>query len=188
MRPAFDYQFFQELTARANGASEEERASLDLLRDRLLELTALVDQQTQLAVQEAAGLLQAMMTSDDPDALIRDNAGAIDDTFMAVLSANLQEAERRADINASAKLKDIYNRVADVLRDQMNPELRFINELLAAPTDDEARSMLAEGVNEFGDALVEMMDAVEEVLAARGESTVLDRLALLREEAAHLLG
>jgi hypothetical protein len=33
-----------------------------------------------------------------------------------------------------------------------------------------------------------MMDAVEEVLAARGESTVLDRLALLREEAAHLLG
>jgi hypothetical protein len=188
VRPAFDYQFFQELTARASGASEEERDSLDLLRDRLLELTALVDQQTQLAVQEAAGLLQAMMTSDDPDALIRDNAGAIDDTFMAVLSANLQEAERRADINASAKLKDIYNRVADVLRDQMNPELRFINELLAAPTDDEARSMLAEGVNEFGDALVEMMDAVEEVLAARGESAVLDRLALLREEAAHLLG
>lgn len=187
VRPAFDYQFFQELTAKSNGASDEERASLDLLRDRLLELTALVDQQTQLAVQEAAGLLQAIMTSADPDALIRDNAGAIDDTFMAVLSANLQEAERRADINASAKLKDIYNRVAAVLRDQMNPELRFINELLAAPTDDEARSMLADGIDVYGEGLIEMMDAVEEVLASRGESAVLDRLALLREEAVQRL-
>jgi hypothetical protein len=106
---------------------------------------------------------------------------------MAVLQANLQEAERQKDLQMSGKLRDIYNRVLTALRQNMRPELKFINDLLGAPSEAEARQMIAEQAQNYGDTLLEMMDAVEEMLAARGEETVRGRLASLREAAAEVL-
>ena len=45
------------------------------------------------------------------------------------------------DIQASARLKAIYEKVVAALRETMRPELRFMNELLSAPTEDEARTL-----------------------------------------------
>ena len=63
---------------------------------------------------------------------------------MAVLSANIQEAQRRGDLNASAKLKQVYEQVVTVLRENMQPELRFINDLLSTESDEEASTLLME--------------------------------------------
>jgi hypothetical protein len=106
---------------------------------------------------------------------------------MQVLSANIQEATRRNDLNATARLKDIYNRVVNVLQSNMPPELRFVNELLSAPSDDAARQMLAQRVGEFGEGLLEAIDAVEEQLAAQGNPALMERLALVRSETAQAL-
>lgn len=186
-RPAFDYQFFQEMTVRIGQAPAAERETLEKLRDRLVELTAAVDQQAQSALQSAAQLLSAIVNAPDPDALIAESLPLLDDTFMAVLQANLQEAERQKDLQMSGKLRDIYNRVLTALRQNMRPELKFINDLLGAPSEAEARQMIAEQAQNYGDTLLEMMDAVEEMLAARGEETVRGRLASLREAAAEVL-
>ena len=186
-RPAFDYQFFQDLTMRIGQAPAGEREGLEALRDRLVELTTAVDQQAQAALQSAAQLLGAIVNAPDPDALIAESLPMLDDTFLAVLQANLQEAERRKDLQMSAKLRDIYNRVLAMLRQNMRPELKFINDLLSAESEDEARQMIAEQAGTYGDTLLEMMDAVEEVLAARGEEDVRGRLVMLREAAAQVL-
>ena len=76
----------------------------------------MIDQQAQMAMQEAASLLRAIVTSPNPDELIEANLAMIDSTFMQVLSLNIQDATRRADVNASARLKDIYNRVVGALQ------------------------------------------------------------------------
>jgi hypothetical protein len=186
-RPAFDYQFFQELTVRIGQAPASEREGLEALRDRLVELTQAVDQQAQAALQSAAQLLGAIVNAPDPDALIAESLPMLDDTFLAVLQANLQEAERQKDLQMSGKLRDIYNRVMAALRQNMRPELKFINDLLGAPSEAEARQMIAEQAETYGDTLLEMMDAVEEVLASRGEEAVRGRLAMLREAAAQVL-
>ncbi|MFN8450297.1 MAG: hypothetical protein U0521_17350 [Anaerolineae bacterium] len=107
---------------------------------------------------------------------------------MAVLSANIEEAQRRGDLNASAKLKHIYEHVVALLRENMQPELRFINDLLSTETDEEASTLLAQEAGTYGQALLDMMDAVEEVLASRGDSPTLQRLIFLRQQAQRVLG
>ncbi len=186
-RPAFDYTFFQELSVKTGQAPVDDRPALEALRDKLLELTAIVDQQTQAALREAAMLLQALVSAPDLEQAIQENLGLMDDTFMSVLSANIQEAERRGDIANSAKLKQVYERVLSLLRDNMQPELRFINDLLSTQTEEEAQTLLAQGAGEYGQALLEMMDAVEGVLASRGDSPTLQKLIYLREQAAQVL-
>jgi hypothetical protein len=187
-RPAFDYTFFQELSVKTGEAPAEARPGLEALRDKLLELTAIIDQQTQAALREAAGLLQDLLGAPNLDQAIAANIGMLDDTFMAVLSANIQESERRGDLNASARLKLIYERVMETLRDNMQPELRFINDLLSVETDEEASALLTEQAGAYGAALLEMMDAVEAVLAQRGDSDMLQKLMFLRQQAEQVLG
>ncbi len=187
VRPAFDYQFFQELTVTIAQAPAAERDKLEGVRDRLVDLTAAIDQQTQMVVQQSAEMLQAILTAPDQDAMIRNNLDLIDDTFMAVLTANIQEAERQANIQNSGRLKALYDKIVGILRENMQPELRFINELLAAPSADEAIALLNAQAAQYGPQLLDMMDAVEQVLESRGEASILDRLAQLRAQAEQVL-
>jgi hypothetical protein len=186
-RPAFDYTFFQEMSTKIGQAPADQRDSLEALRDKLLEFTSIIDQQTQAALREAAGLLQEIVTAPNLDQAISENLGLLDDTFMAVLSANIQEAERRADLNASARLKAVYERVITALRSTMQPELRFINDLLSTETDEQASALLASDAGGYGPALLEMMDAVEKVLAERGDTETLQKLVFLHEQAQQVL-
>lgn len=187
-RPAFDYTFFEELSVRIGQAPAEAREGLEALRDQILELTTVIDQQTQAALREAAGLLQELVTAPNLDQAIAENAGLLDDTFMAVLSANIEESQRRGDLNASAKLKQVYEHVIALLRENMQPELRFINDLLSTESDEEASTLLAEEASRYGQTLLDMMNAVEEVLASRGDSAMMQRLVFLREQAQRVLG
>jgi hypothetical protein len=186
-RPAFDYTFFQELSVQIGQAPADERDQWEALRDRLLELTSIIDQQTQAALREAVSVLQEIVTAPDIDQAVRDNIPLLDDTFMAVLSANIQESERRGDINASVKLKQVYERVLATLRDNMQPELRFINDLLATETDEDAQALLVQEASSYGPPLLDMMDAVERALASRGDSEALQKLIFLREQAEQVL-
>ena len=183
VRPALDYAFFQELTAQIGQAPADERQQLEQLRERLTELTALVDQQQQMAVQNAVRLLQAIASEPDPTELIMANMEAIDDTFMAVLNANIQEAERRGDINSSGRLKQIYQQVVSVLQQNMQPELRFVNDLLSTEDDEAARKLLAERAGEFGEELLDVMDAVGQMLAQHGDQQMIEKLSFLRQAA-----
>lgn len=188
VRPVMDYIFFQELTMRIGQAPTAERDLLEALRDRLLELTAMVDQQTEIALQGAARLLQTILVSDNPDEIIRENLPVFDYTFMQVLAANIQEAERQGDINAAAKLKSVYERIVTALQESMPPELRFINELLAAQTEEDARALIAERADEFGESLLEAIDVVEQQLLGRSEPALVQKLAFLRQATAQALG
>ncbi|MBL8116066.1 MAG: CpXC domain-containing protein [Anaerolineae bacterium] len=182
VRPVFDYQFFQELTDFTSKSPADDRGNLEELRDTLLQLTSMVDQQAQAAMQEAVQLLRAIMGSPQPDELIQANLPMIDYTFMQILSANIQEATQRGDINASARLKDIYQRVVAALQANMPPELRFINELLNTPEESEAIRLIIDRAGEFGDSLLGALDAVEQQLLAQGNPRLLQRFDVIRRE------
>lgn len=187
VRPAMDYNFFQELTTRIEQAGAGERARLEKLRTRLTELTAIIDQQAQLVMQDAVNLLQEIVNSPQPQEMIHENLELIDDTFMAVLSANIENAQQRGDLNVSARLKQVYEMVVAALQTNMRPELRFVNELLMSETDEEARAMIAEQAETFGGALLEVMDAIGPMLAQQGETALVEKLAFLRQAAAQEL-
>ncbi|MFN8378611.1 MAG: CpXC domain-containing protein [Anaerolineae bacterium] len=179
-RPAFDYQFFQDLTMRIDQAPELEKAGLEGLRDSLLALTQQVDQQTQIALEDAVQLLQVLIDSPDPAPLIAENLPFFDEAFLSVLQANLEAAQQRGNIEISAKLRTIYEQVMSALRDNMSPELKAINGLMAAESEEAARQLAAEAAAQYGRDLLPMIDAVQEMMAVRGEPKVAERLGLLR--------
>jgi hypothetical protein len=160
MRPALDYQFFQELTTRIDADDDEHRQDLERLRDQLLELTSLIDQQTQAVLQRAADNLRVILNSEDIDAAIRPRLDQIDDTFMAVLQANIQAAQQHNDERTAERLQLVLQKVMEILRDSAPPQLQFINEVMTTATDEEAQELIVARAPEFGPELIDLMDAV----------------------------
>jgi Zn finger protein HypA/HybF involved in hydrogenase expression len=188
IRPAFDHTTLQEITVRIGQATAAQRPALEAMRDRIVELTAMIDEQAQAALQQTVQILQAIINSPNPAEMIRQNIDLIDDTFMAVLTANIQEAERRGDSAGSAQLTEIYEVVVMALRENMQPELRFINDLLSAPSNTAVQTMITEHAHDFGPGLLAVVDAVENVVAAQGDQHIMERLAFVRSEMERLFG
>ncbi|MBC7872131.1 MAG: CpXC domain-containing protein [Chitinophagaceae bacterium] len=186
-RPAFDYTFLEEMSIAISQAPTAEREGLNALRDRILDLTQAIDQQNQAAVQNAARFLQALMNEPNLDEAIHANLGVIDDTFMAVLTTNIQEAEKHQDAASANRLKQIYNQIIAIMQENMQPELLFVNQLLSAATDNEANALIAAQARDYGPELLEVMDAVGEVLAGQGNAAMQNRLATFREATARVL-
>jgi hypothetical protein len=187
IRPLLDYQFFQDLTAEIAKAPAADRDRFEATREALLAFTSMVDQQAQAAVAEAVSLLQEILASPEPDAVIEENLLYLDNTFMQVLTANIQEATRRNDLNASSRLKDVYQRVMGALSANMPPELRFVNELLSAPNPEAARQLIGERAKEFGPGLLEAIDILGQQIQGQGSPAVLEKLAFIRGEIASSL-
>lgn len=184
MRPAFDYTFFQELTGRIESASGEERERLTRLRDRLLELTRAIDQQTQAVLQRAADTLRVIVNSEDIDAAIRPRLELIDDTFLAVLQANIQAAEDAGDERTRQRLELVLDRVMAALRESAPPSLRLINDVLSAESEDEARRLIAEQATALGPEFLALIEAIALDLEQSGRREEAQRLHRLRDLAA----
>ncbi len=186
-RPTLDYEFFQRLTKRVDQAKGDERAALGAIRDRLLELTSMVDQQNEQVIKQAADTLRAIANSPDLDAAIMERLELLDDTFLAVLSANIQAAEQAKDIDTAARLKMIFDKVVAILQESAPPAIKFINELMQQPDVNAARASLQAHAQEYGPELVQWMDMLGQDLAQRGNEAAWNKLQLLREEATHVL-
>ena len=179
-RPAFDEQLLSEFGERISKAPTDEREKLEAVRDSIIELSAQIDQQTQILVQQKAQFLQALLNSPDYEAIMRQNIDVVDDTFMSVLSANIQQAEQRADVQVTARLKAIYETAVALLQSQMSPELRFVNELLTAETDEAMQGIIDEKAGQFDASMMEVLDAVEAMLAQQGQAEAVQRLGKVR--------
>jgi hypothetical protein len=193
LRPLFDNQFFQELTTYIGQQPADQRERLENLRDKMLLFTQMIDQQQQSQMQQAAALLQGLVNvpAEQLDQAIAESLALIDDTFMAILSANIQKAQERQDLNMSARLRQIYDRIVAILQQHMQPELVFLNQLLGAPTTEEAKAMLAEHGKDYGPPLLDAIDAISEMLrnqnGGQADPRIFERLDVLRREAATLV-
>jgi hypothetical protein len=188
IRPAMDYQFFEDLAAKIdNAADEEEHEALLALRDRLLAFTTVIDQQTQAVLQRAADTLRVIVNSEDLDAAIRPRLEQIDETFLAVLQANIQAAEQQQDLKTAARLREVLGRTLEILRESAPPQIRFINELMSTGGDDEAHQMIQEHGAEFGPELLDLMEAVAQDLDENGQDAGAQRLRGLSDYAANFI-
>jgi hypothetical protein len=186
-RPAFDYEFFQQLTETIEQVAGDEKDELNTLRERILESTTAIDQQTQMMMQQAAQFLQAVVNHPEPEQLLRVNAGLLDDAFMAVLGANIQQAEKDKDIKGLTRLKEVYRLVTTVLQENMQPELLFVNNLLSADSTADAKELLREHGPQFQDSLMEVFDAVEQALISQKNEPLIERIQELRQETEKML-
>jgi hypothetical protein len=183
VRPAMDYAFFEALTRRVDKAKGEEKERLAKIRDRLLELTAQIDQATQARMAEATQLLQTILEAPDPQQAIMENIGRIDDTFLTVLNLNIEAAERAKRKDVVERLTRISDLIMSMMQEAAPPELRFINELLQMDSDAAAEEALRQRGSEVNQELIDSMNYVGETLRQDGQNGLAERLDKLRSQA-----
>jgi CpXC protein len=186
-RPAIDYLFYQQLTGyiqEAEQAGNTDKAdTLKALRASLLELTAEIDAEIKLATEQAAGLLQEILQSDDLEQAVLTNLSRIDDLFLHNLMLSLQAAEQEGRTEVVEKLEKIGDVLTKLIQESQPPEVQFISELLSAEYPDRTQALLAEHSEQVTPRLLEMMRLVGDSLSRSGRESVAQRLSEIREQA-----
>jgi hypothetical protein len=182
-RPAMDYAFFENLTARIDAARGAEKDRLGKVRERLLEITQQIDAMAQASLREASELLNEILKAPEPRSAVREHAEEIDNVFMSVLAANLQEAERRGAKEAQFRLQVIWEEIMALVEEGMPPEVRLVNELLRVPYPDKTREMLKARQAEITPDLLALMDELAEDMTQRNEADTAKRLKDIKAQA-----
>lgn len=182
-RPAMDYAFFEALTRRIDKAQGEDKERLTRTREKLLTLTAQVDQATQARMAEASELLQKILQSPDSGRAIAENLQRIDDTFLSVLSLNVEAAERANRKDVVERLTRLNDEIMAVMQAAAPPELQFINDLLQMESDEAAEAGLKAQAAQITPELVEAMAYVGDSLRQNGQASTAERLERLRAAA-----
>lgn len=181
VRQAFDYQYFQEFTDLIENAPEEDREEMNAIKDRLVSFTQMIDEQARQAMQQTTNILRQIVESPDPAAVLDANAHLVDDQFMAVLSMNIQEAQKHGHQEMADKLTDLYNHAVEMLRSQMSPELVMLNDWLNIEDDAELAQQIQAQAPQYGPDLLRLMDAVENMLKEQGQAQALNKLQSIRQ-------
>lgn len=180
-RPMMDYAFFQALTERIEAASGAERERLSRLRDQLVEITTQLDEAAKAAMEDAAGLLQELLAAPDVAQAVRDHADELDDTFLAVLSANMQQAQRRGARAAFQRMAAIYEEIVKLMQESMPPEVQLVNALLAADYPEGTRALLKEQQAQITPEFMDLLSRLAEEIGARGDPESVETAKRLRD-------
>jgi hypothetical protein len=186
VRPLMDYAFFEALTRRVDKTKDAEHDRLAKLRDTLLQLTQEVDRAEQARVAEASSVLRALLEAPNLDQAVAENLPHLDDTFMAVLNANLEAAQKAGRRDVLLRLDQVQQAIVKLMQEAAPPEIRFINDLLQM-SEAEAEAALKSRATEVNPQMVEAMNYIGESLRQNGQPALAERLDKLRGVALSLV-
>lgn len=191
-RPLVDYVFFLALTEKVNAAQtegkSEEAQRLTDLRAKILELQAKYDAEVAAVLQRTADLLREILQSQDREATVREHLGEIDDTFFAILSANIAQAEETGQKKIADDLRRVGDLILELLQESTPPEIRFINQLLQVEYPEGTKKVLGENASQVTAELIEVMDFIAEDLKRGGHNKAAQHLSNIRAQAATMVG
>ncbi len=182
----FDYEFLLEVSSRLEKAEDEgEKKALEEMREIVLSVQQQMQESRQQGMQQAQEVLAQILQAPDLDASLRENAEFIDEMFLSLLVANIQQAQKNNSKGAVRRLQDVYNATMEMLQEGLPPELQFINRLLGVATDKAAlNGMLEENRPMLTPALVEAMRAMESEMRQSGRTELADRVKQVRAQVA----
>ncbi|HTX91026.1 MAG TPA: CpXC domain-containing protein [Anaerolineales bacterium] len=171
-RPALDYLFFQAFTERLEKQTGEERKKLEALREKLLEITHLIDQRTEQEFKRANELLNTLLSAENIGQATVEHIAEINDTFVQLLNQSIQEANQKNDAERMPKLQQIVAVLQQASAPP--PELALLEELLGAPDEASLNKMIAEHASEltpeFSSIVANVLARSEEQAGAKPQS------------------
>ncbi len=175
-RPRFDYAFFQSLTSQmeaAEAAGDADMAArLGKLRDDILAAADTVDREMQASLRQGATLLQTILASEDPSVAVQQHLSEIDDAFLLVLSANIQQAYEDGRNDVAQMLEGLYAYILARLELELPPELQLINRLLRLAEPTQRAEVLAAEASYVTPALAEALERVANEAAEQSRDDV----------------
>jgi len=187
-RQLLDYAFFQTLTQSIDGTVEEvQKNKLIGLRKEVQETRDKVDAANREYMQAKIALIQEIAGSKDPQQTAREHEAEIDDTFVAVIQANAQEAQKRGDKNTLEALQLVYNIAMQLMTERQPPEVQLVNALLQAKYPDDTAKMLNEIKNQVDDRLLGVMSKLADQLAQNDRTDTAAKLTQIMVQARSIL-
>ncbi|MEA3374723.1 MAG: CpXC domain-containing protein [Chloroflexota bacterium] len=187
-RPMMDYLFFQNLTAKIKATSDqEEKQRLTDLRREILDIRDRLDEEAQALYEARSALLRDLVMSDDPRELARRRIDEIDEAFLNVLGANLQQAHKREDEDTLEALREVWGVVMGLMEEAMPPELRLINRLMAAEEEDHIERLLEESKDLVTERMVQFIEETEAKAREEGDLETAEQMALVSEKMSTIL-
>ncbi|MEM7127742.1 MAG: CpXC domain-containing protein [Chloroflexota bacterium] len=181
---AFDYEFLMELASRIEKASEDEKEKLSELRELILALQEQQKQGQEAMVQQLQAILQEVLQAPDTEAALRQHAQYIDENFLGILGANIQAAQQKNAGAAVQRLQSVYQQAVTIFQEKLPPEVRLIQELMAAPDSGSVRKLLKENRSLVTKDLVDNMSLLENQMREADRPDQADQIKSLRGQVA----
>ncbi len=186
-RPLVNYAFFQELTSRVDAAQQrgdtDQAGRLTALREHILQFSERLDEAQRAAMQQYSALLGEILSATDIEQAVAERAPYIDQNFLSVVSANLQEAEKRNATAAMRRLQEVWNAAVNMINQASPPEVQLVNQLLMAEYPAGTRKLLAESRDLVTADFVEALSELAEQMEAEGAPDMAVRLRQIRSQA-----
>ncbi len=179
-----DYAFFQELLQKIEQAGdEEEKTRLLNLRQRILDLREKIMKRGEALMQERLNLVQRIMLSEEPLKMARSHLSELDDAFLHVLRARIQQAQEDDDEHTFQALSRV-RQIADQLQEEsMPPEMVLIRHLLMATSAEQVDQQLQENRKLLQKPFFDFLSALEEDSRQNNRADLVERLQELRLKA-----
>lgn len=157
-RPGMDYLFFQTLTERIDNAQGDEKANLEAMREKLLEMVNQLDLQIQERLRQAQAFLEEILAAPDVKEATRQNLDQFDQAVIEALNNMLRAADKTKDVAKMSKLKEMV----DVLNEASAPppELVLLEQLLEAPNEQALEKMIEEHAREITPRFLEAVGSL----------------------------
>ncbi len=184
-RPAMDYQFFAELTARIDGAEDQNKERLEALRGSVLALTQQIDQMQQARMQQTASILQSLLEADDLDEALRAALPAIDELFLSLLQANIQAAEEKNDGATLQRLREIEFRIQALVERSLPAGIRLAQQVVDEDDEARAKELIEESLDHLDEQFLSALMATAQRLEGT-DNEMAERLRRLHRHAVRL--
>ncbi len=179
------YELFDLLTTEIDGEEDEARKEqMVALREKLLMLFESMQSQAQELMEKAKGTLDILLAAGQnlPTA-IQNNAADIDENFLYFLEASINQAEQQGDSNQAFQLKQLQSGLMAEAEKQLPPEVRLINSIVKAETDDQLKMVL----RQIPQAERPQTSQLLEAMAERAEESDPEAAAKLKKAKSMLL-
>ncbi len=167
IRPGMDYEFFQQLSARIDSASGDEKAYLTEIRTKVLAYAGEYDEELSARMEAARQNVETLLQAPNLEEAVQQNLEAIDDLFVQTVQAELDQARKDGNLDRSARLGQILN----VIENASAPpaELALVEELMEYVGDQYA---MTQALEEHADEVTPELTQVLTSLIAQGQSVV----------------
>lgn len=133
-------------------------------------------------MQQVQQILQEVLQATDLKAALQAYRDYIDENFLAIIAANIQNAQRNKSTAAARRLQQVYDAAMALVQENMPDEMRLVNELLSAPDKATLGRLLQEHRPKLNKEFIAQLKVLETDMRDAGRTDIADRLKSLRAQ------
>jgi len=186
-RQLIDYLFFQMLTSRIDAAQGEQKDKLIALRKEVQDIRDRIDTASRAVMQRKAELINKILGSDKPLETARANEQDIDELFMSMLQANVQQAQQRGDQELLRALMAVQQIAMQIITARQPPEIQLINALMSLKYPEETGKLLEDIKDQIDDRIIPIMVQFADQMSQQDRSDLAAKLTQIIVQARSIL-